>query len=242
MLMRDVEVEQELQSGHPITLRGPLSEQAAKDFRALMGVKLAAKPEILGKLVPDFPPGCRRLTPGPGYLTALTKENVDFITTGISCITEHGVVAQDGTTRPVDAIICATGFDTTWTGRFPIIGRGNRLLVEKWADYPKSYLGIATDEFPNMFMSLGPSSAVGAGSLSIVLERIGDYVCSAIQKMQREAIKTIEVKPKAVEIFYEYSQAYFPKTVFSLECSSWYKGGTKDGKVSALWPGKIVTL
>lgn len=207
-----------------------------------MAAKLAAKPEILNKLVPDFPPCCRRLTPGPGYLTALTKDNVSFIKTPISRIDEHGIVAEDGTSRTVDAIICATGFNTTWTRRFPIYGRTNRLLSEKWAEYPRSYLGIATDEFPNMFMSLGPSSAFGAGSLTIVLERIGDYVCSAILKMQRETIKTIEVKPRAVEMFYEFTETYFANTVYSMECSSWYKGGTKDGKVSALWPGNVAGI
>ncbi|OQV04653.1 hypothetical protein CLAIMM_09506 [Cladophialophora immunda] len=230
-------IEQELQSFHGITFRGALSQDASASFKKSMAAKLAAKPEILDKLVPDFPPACRRLTPGPGYLTALTKSNVDFITTEIAHVTEEGVVTKDGTTRAVDALICATGFDTTWTGRFPIIGRQGRLLAEKWAEYPKTYIGVTTDEFPNMFMSLGPSTALGTGSLSIVLERIGDYVCAAIQKMQREAIRSIEAKSRAVETFYQYSLDYFADTVFTLPCRSWYKGGTVDGKVSALWPG-----
>jgi cation diffusion facilitator CzcD-associated flavoprotein CzcO len=233
------EIEHELQSFHGITFRGQMSKDATATFTQSMASKLAPKPEILDKLIPDFPPACRRLTPGPGYLTALTKDNVDFITTEIANVTEEGVVTKDGITRAVDALVCATGFDTTWTGRFPIIGRKGRLLAEKWAEYPKTYIGVATDEFPNMFMSLGPSSAVGTGSLSIILERTGDYVCAAIQKMQQQAIRSIEVRPKAVDTFYEYSKAYFANTVFTLNCRSWYKGGTADGQVSALWPGEM---
>ncbi|KAK9450521.1 uncharacterized protein V1518DRAFT_414073 [Limtongia smithiae] len=230
-------IEQELQSVHHITFRGQSSQEAADAFKAGMRAKLATKPEIFEKLLPSFPPGCRRLTPGPGYLSSLTKDNVSFISDEIDCIVPTGIVTKDGTLREVDAIICATGFDTTYTGRFPVIGRNGTNLTDKWAKYPETYLSMTTDGFPNMFMSLGPNSAIGSGSLSIMLEYIGDYVSYAIRKMQRENLKSMEIKKRCVKNFVNFCTDYFKDTVFSLPCRSWYKGGTSNGRISALWPG-----
>ncbi|KAF3932520.1 hypothetical protein ABW20_dc0100981 [Dactylellina cionopaga] len=232
------ELEHELNSAHTITMRGSeLQKGATEIFTENMRTKLASKPEVFNSLLPPFPPACRRLTPGPGYLEAIAQENVNFISEEISYITPEGIVTTDGKTRPVDAIVCATGFDTTWTKRFPIIGRDGKFLGEKWKNHPDTYISIATDGFPNYFMNLGPNSGIGSGSLTIVLERSVDYVCKAVQKIQKENIKTIEPKLSSVQSFQRYCDAYFPGTVFSMKCRSWYKGGTYDGKVSALWPG-----
>lgn len=54
-----------------------------------MKTKLASKPEVYAALKPKFVPGCRRLTPGPGYLEALIQDNVDFVTTPIEKVTEN---------------------------------------------------------------------------------------------------------------------------------------------------------
>lgn len=74
-----------------------------------MQKKLAAKPHIAKAFIPNFAVGCRRLTPGPGYLEALVEPNVDFISTGIKRITETGIETVDGQHREYDTIVCATG-------------------------------------------------------------------------------------------------------------------------------------
>ena len=53
------------------------SKNSAKTFTDLMKKRLGEKPELLAQLVPDFPPHCRRLTPGPGYLEALSRCKID---------------------------------------------------------------------------------------------------------------------------------------------------------------------
>lgn len=77
-----------------------------------MKTKLASKPEIYHSLTPKWPPGCRRLTPGPGYLEALVQDNVTFISDSIETVLPNAIKAADGQVYQVDAIICATGFDT----------------------------------------------------------------------------------------------------------------------------------
>jgi cation diffusion facilitator CzcD-associated flavoprotein CzcO len=98
----------------------------------------------MDQLLPSFPPACRRSTPGPGYLEALTTQNVDVIFEPIAKIATDGVITSDGAHRPVDAIACATGFDTTFVGRFPIAGKNNVLLSEKWKVVPATYMSLAT--------------------------------------------------------------------------------------------------
>jgi cation diffusion facilitator CzcD-associated flavoprotein CzcO len=101
-------------------------------------------------LLPDFPPLCKRLTPGPGYLEALTSDTVNVIPTPISHIDEAGITT-DGKHRAVDVIICATGFDVSFQGRFPIYGRNGVNLQERYRIRPETYLSLCVDGFPNFF-------------------------------------------------------------------------------------------
>lgn len=76
-----------------------------ENFQKLMRDRLSLKPELAEYLIPEFSPHCRRLTPGPGYLEAITSENVEFIPIGIKRFTEHGIETVDGKIREVDAVI-----------------------------------------------------------------------------------------------------------------------------------------
>jgi cation diffusion facilitator CzcD-associated flavoprotein CzcO len=231
-------LEEELQSGHELTIRDSAMQNGAREaFTELMKERLADRPDIAKHLLPTFPPLCKRLTPGPGYLESLTKSNVDIIATPISKFTETGIITEDGTSREVDAIICATGFDTTHRNRFPIYGEGGVLLGQKWKDRADSYLSMTTHGFPNLFMSLGPNSGLGSGNLLIMLERIAAYVAQCAEKMQMENIRSMVPSQRAVNLFTDFCDVYFKGTVYSEECSSWYKTGGKNGRVTALWPG-----
>lgn len=135
------------------------SAQIITDFRTLMAKRLEAKPELLEQIVPDFSPHCRRLTPGPGYLEALTKDNVSFVRTPIERITEDGIVTADGVHRPVDAIICSTGANVDFAPPFPIVA-GDVDLSQAWRPeglygFPYTYLGVATPGFSNLLFLHG---------------------------------------------------------------------------------------
>lgn len=207
-------------------------------FTENMKKRLAAKPHLADQLMPSFPPVCRRLTPGPGYLEALTDAKCDIITSPIAHVDKTGIVTEDGQHRPVDAIVCATGFNTTFTPRFPLIGKNGASLAERWADGPDSYISVAVDSFPNYFMALGPNAALGTGNLLFLIECEIDYFTRCVVKMQRENILAMAPRPSAVQGFAQYCSAYFDRTVFTMDCSSWYKGGKSEGRVVALWPGE----
>ncbi|CRL25515.1 Flavin-containing monooxygenase-like [Penicillium camemberti] len=222
-----------------------LQTSSRAQYQADMERRLKDKPELREHLIPDFPPLCKRLTPGPGYLEALTSPKVNVITTGIDSIEETGVVTSCGTHRPVDAIVCATGFETNPGGGFPIIGRHGVNLRDKYKHRPETYLGLSTNGFPNFFQSLGPNSFQGAGSLLITMEQVHTYVAEIISRMAYDNIGLVEPKESQVQNFTRFCDKYFERTVYSAECASWYKssppGSTleerKKGRVTALWPG-----
>ncbi|KAK5627116.1 hypothetical protein RRF57_002831 [Xylaria bambusicola] len=210
-------------------------------FREAMQKRLALKPEIAEFLIPSFGIGCRRATPGPGYLEALSESNVDFITDKIAAITSKGVKLESGREISVDAIVCATGFQTSKGPPFAITGQGGLTLEERFTPFPEAYLSLTVDSFPNYFMMLGPNSAVGSGSLTSIIEAEGDYIVKCIRKLQKEDYATMAVRPERLRDWRDYCHEYFKNTVYTEKCNSWYK--SEDGigdRIIGLWPGSTL--
>ncbi|KAH9841071.1 FAD/NAD-binding domain-containing protein [Rhodofomes roseus] len=215
-------------------------EQRRAEVEAHMRKKLAKKPWIADQVIPDYGVACRRLTPGPGYLEALCADNVDFVSSPIKRVTEDGIETFDGNKQGLDVLICATGYDYAFQLGFPIIGRSGVSIQEKWQPDPTTYMAICVDGFPNWFMTMGPNSCVSSGSQLTVIERQIDYMVEVTRKLQRERLKSIDVKREAVKAFDDYIESYFPKTVFTQGCRSWYKRGKDEGRIVALWPGSTL--
>lgn len=227
---------------HDVSFRGSeMQNGAVEAFRAMMAERLSKKPEILDALVPSFSVGCRRLTPGPGYLEALVEDNVDFVSDKITSITPSSVVLETGREVPLDVLVCATGFNTSSPPPFYVEGKNGLSLQKKFTPWPETYLTMSTDGFPNFFMMLGPNSAIGTGSLTMMIETEGDYIIKCLRKLQREDYVSMAPKRERVADFSEYTQEYFKGTVYMDECNSWYRSeGGKGNRITGLWPGSTL--
>lgn len=73
-------------------------------------------------------------------------------TSALQKITPTGFIDHEGNEVPVDVIITATGFDTSFRPKFPIIGLDDKSIAEKWKNFPMSYASIAVPSVPNYFM------------------------------------------------------------------------------------------
>ncbi|GME49208.1 putative flavin-binding monooxygenase protein [Neofusicoccum parvum] len=232
-------IEEDANSIHAVTIRGTdMNLGAKRAFEDNMRARLASNPDIFAALLPSFSPGCRRLTPGPGFLEALTEPNVAFLPTPITGIEARGVRTADGTLHELDALVCATGFHVSAPPPFPVRGVGGRTLAEHWRRRASSYLSLATDGFPNHFVMLGPNSAIGSGSLTMMIESTGDYVVRCVRKIQKDAIRSMAVRPRRVRDFMQYVDAYFEGTVFMDDCKSWYRN--REDQITGLWPGSTM--
>ncbi|KAF2741842.1 FAD/NAD(P)-binding domain-containing protein [Sporormia fimetaria CBS 119925] len=191
---------------------------------------------LLQGFTPKFAVGCRRITPGDPYMKAIQEPNVDVHFTPVTQITPTGVVGADGTTRDVDTIVCATGFDVSYRPRFPVIGKGGVNLADKWKHAPEAYLGLACPDMPNWVQFIGPTWPVENGSVTGPLLSVSEYTIQLIHKMQREHIKSFVPRQDITDAFNEHAQEWVKHTVWKDDCRSWYKDND-TGRVNAVWPG-----
>lgn len=189
-------------------------------------------------LLPDFPIGCRRQTPGPGFLEAVVQDNVDLRWDDVDSITEKGIKVRSGEVQEYDVIVCATGFDTTFRPAFPLVGRNGVNLAERWStDVPKAYFGMTVPDMPNYFCFVGPNSPISNGSLVLGIQATAIYVYKWLERIQTEGIRTFEVRHDVNEEYNQHLQKYLQRTVWTRGCRSWYKRGTVDGPVVAIYGG-----
>ena len=134
--------------------KGSKAQTAGKKATAdQMREKLGNDEDLANKLTPEYEVGCRRATPGPGFLEAFKRDDVSLVTERIENIEAKGIRTSSGL-HEFDAIVCATGFNVShrWDH---ISGRGGITLAEAWKDEPTSYLSLCATGFPNYFMFSG---------------------------------------------------------------------------------------
>ncbi|KAH0836095.1 putative dimethylaniline monooxygenase [Fonsecaea pedrosoi] len=219
-----------------------LADVLQKNLIAHMTKTLKNDPELIKAIIPTtFPAGCRRLTPGPGYLEALTEDNVRVVTQQIARVLPNGIELQSGEVIELDAIVCATGFDVSFCPRFPIIGRNGLNLQDMWTQsLPGAYMSCAVAEMPNYFVFMGPNAPIGHGSVLTIAEQVSRYVVRMMKKVQIEGIKSVCVRTDAVRDFTQHCRVFLPRTVWAGPCRSWYKNGTAEGPITALHPGSRI--
>lgn len=130
---------------------GPIQAFASAKIREYMTMMLGGDERLCKALIPDFPLGTRRMTPAPGYLEALRRDNVEVVVGDIRRFVADGIEMASGEVLKVDAIICATGFDISFRPRFPLVGREGNLQVIWSEETPKAYMSCAVAGMPNYF-------------------------------------------------------------------------------------------
>lgn len=112
------EIENELNARFRLYLKDSQAQKMGRKMVAqMMTDRVAAKPELAEEVIPDFPVGCRRPTPGSGYLEALCSPKVQIIWDGIETFNESGLKTHSGEQIDADTIICATGYNMGFVPR-----------------------------------------------------------------------------------------------------------------------------
>ncbi len=191
-------------------------------------------PKLAEMLCPtDHAYGTKRPTFGTGYYETFNRANVSLVDlrrTPIEEIYEQGIRTSDGRLE-FDCIVFATGFDAI-TGpllKMGVTGRNGLTLAEKWADGPHTYLGIATNGFPNLFTITGPQSALALYNNPLAIEDHVEFASDMIQHMIDRGYSTMEPTPEAeanwgAQVIDAAERTLFPQT------KSWYMGDNIPGK------------
>jgi cation diffusion facilitator CzcD-associated flavoprotein CzcO len=193
-------------------------------------------PDLRAKLTPHYQIGCKRILISSDFYPAVTRPNVDLVTDEVVEIREHSLVTADGVERPADTIVFATGFDVGANlSRITIVGRGGHRLEDVWqASGRSANLGMTVAGFPNLFLLVGPNTALAHSSMIFMIERQTAYVVDALRAIRRRAATTIEVRPRAQRRFADRVQAKLAGKVWEAGCQSWYLDAT--GRNSTIWP------
>jgi cation diffusion facilitator CzcD-associated flavoprotein CzcO len=192
-------------------------------------------PVLRAKLTPDYPVGCKRILFANTYYPAITRPDVHLVDEGIAAVTPTGVVTSAGTAHDVDVIIYATGFDAQeFLESIDITGVGGQKLATQWRDGARAYLGIHVPGFPNLFLSYGPNTNLGGGSIVYMLEAQARHIRQAVDRMVAGSYRTVQVTRDAEEAYDREVQAKLSHSVWA-HCNSWYRHAS--GRITSNWPG-----
>lgn len=204
--------------------------------------KLADRPDLLAKVVPDIPIFCKRIVMDTGYLDTLKRPNVELETDPIDHVTATSIVTKSGRAYPVDVIALATGFEIAkMLGPLRVIGRDGRDLGAEWGEEePRAYIGCQVPGFPNFFMTGGPNSAPNhAAGQNIVSERQVHYMIECLDHARAQGKKTIEPTQAAFEAFNRQIDERMPQMIWSHPKAKSYYRNSK-GRVYLSWPYRLI--
>jgi cation diffusion facilitator CzcD-associated flavoprotein CzcO len=213
------------------------NREANEDFAEFVRNKIRARvkdPVVAEKLAPkDHPFGSKRIPLETEYYEAYNRDNVvlvDVRETPIERITPTGIKTSNKEYE-FDVIIYATGFDAV-TGaltRIDIRGEGGQTFKDKWADGPRTYLGIQTAGFPNLFIATNTAFC----NYTVCAETIVEWISECIRYMREKNFARIAPTPQAEEAWVEHANELGTHTLLS-DANSWFMGSNIPGKKRAI--------
>ena len=220
----------------------PLFQQKRRKAAAMTKTSLddlkgqVEDPELQRALTPDYPIGGKRILFSDDYYAALTRDNVDLVTSGIARVTSDAVLTDDGQSHPVDALILATGFDSTsFLIPMQIEGLQGRSLRDEWGKEPAAYLGMTVSGFPNFFMMYGPNTNLGHNSIIFMIECQANYIVGMIRKLFDQGIGALDLRQDIMDAYNERIQKELSTSVWATTDRSWYKNDA--GRITNNWSG-----
>ena len=187
----------------------------------------------------SYPIGTKRICIDTGYFETYNRENVKLVDISkkpIQRLVADGIIVDDQL-YAFDSIIFATGFDAMTGSIFnvDIKGRDGLALKEKWNAGPKTYLGLMSASFPNLFMITGPGSPSVKSNMIMSIEQHVDLVIETLLSMRRKGLSVVEPELEAENKWVDHVQEVANKTLFP-QANSWYMGANIPGKPRLFMP------
>jgi len=132
-------------------------------------------------------------------------------------------------------LIYATGFQWMGAGSFNmIVGRDGRTLRGKWSEEGvKTFLGLHSHGFPNLFIMSGPQGGGGQFNFTRTMESQTDYVLWLLKTSRERGNSIIEISKEAEIAYAEHCADADLRTRPFRDCLSYYNG---DGNAA---PGSL---
>ena len=196
-------------------------------------------PKVAEMLSPHSYMGCKRICLDTDYYETYNRPNVtlvDISDAPIEEITRTGL-RTGGKDYELDTIVFAIGFDAM-TGpllSIDIRGRDGRTLRSKWAEGPRTYLGLAIEGFPNLFTVTGPTSPSVLTSMVPTIEQHVEWIADCVAHARTSGRPCIEATREAEDRWMTHHEEVAAETLFP-SCDSWYVGANVPGKPRTVTP------
>ncbi|WP_110943906.1 flavin-containing monooxygenase [Streptomyces niger] len=227
------------------------NEIAAEYVRDRIRAKVE-DPQLAEKLTPrTYPIASKRMCVDTGYFEVYNQPNVSLVDLNeqpIRRITEHGIVtgvtgvmgeageADDEREHACDVIVLATGFDAMTGALTAMDIRGTGpTLREKWAHGPRTYLGLMSAGFPNLFTITGPQSPSVLSNMMTSIEYHVDWITRALEHLRAHGLHRMEAAPEAEDNWVNTTNDLAARTLMP-QAASWYMGANIPGKQRVFMP------
>ncbi|WP_068165997.1 flavin-containing monooxygenase [Rhodococcus phenolicus] len=216
------------------------SNDTAREYVESKIREMVNDPEIADQLIPtDHPIGTKRIVTDSGYFETYNRDNVTLINlrrTPLVEITETGIRTSEEY-QELDVLVYATGFDamTGALSRIDIRGRDGRTLRDEWAAGPRTYLGLSSNGFPNMFFMVGAGSPSVLANMVLMAEQQVDWIAACLDHLDEHNARSIEAGEQAVDEWVAECNEKAAGTLFP-SANSWYMGANIPGKPRVFMP------
>src|SRR5579871_593832 len=216
------------------------ANDTAADFVREKIAEIVKDPETAKRLQPDnHPIGTKRICVDTDYYAAFNRQNVTLVDIREGGIEEirTDAVRAGGQNYEIDALVLATGFDamTGSVAKIDIRGRNGRTLNQKWADGPKTYLGLMSEGFPNLFIITGPGSPSVLSNMIVSIEQHVDWIADCLAFMRGRGLTSMEASRVAEEQWVSHVNEVAHMTLYP-QANSWYMGANIPGKPRIFMP------
>ena len=222
------------------------SNDTIADFVRAKIRAIVRDPQTAATLSPtSYPLGTKRICVDSGYFETFNRANVELVDlkrTPIERITPTGIRTRtldgDGDREvAVDAIVFATGYDalTGALARIDIRGIGGVALRDKWSHGPRTYLGLMSAGFANLFIVTGPGSPSVLVNMIVGIEQHVEWISRCLVDLRERGMTRIDALVDAEDRWVAHVNAAADKTLFPL-ADSWFIGANVPGKPRVFMP------
>jgi cyclohexanone monooxygenase len=216
------------------------ANDTAADFVREKIAEIVSDPETAKLLQPNnHPIGSKRICIDSEYFATFNRSNVTLVDIKSNPIEEilPNAVRAGARDYQVDALVLATGFDamTGSVAKIDIRGRNGQTLNQKWAEGPKTYLGLMSAGFPNLFIITGPGSPSVLSNMMVSIEQHVDWITDCIAYMRGRDLAAMEAHKEAEDQWVAHVNEVAHTTLYP-QANSWYMGANIPGKPQIFMP------
>jgi cyclohexanone monooxygenase len=216
------------------------ANDTAADFVREKIAEIVKDPRTAKLLQPNnHPIGSKRICVDSDYFATFNRANVTLVDIKSDPIEEilPNAVRTGAGDYAIDALVLATGFDamTGSVAKIDISGRNGEMLNQKWAEGPKTYLGLMSAGFPNLFIITGPGSPSVLSNMIVSIEQHVDWITDCIAYMRERDLDTMEASRQAEDDWVAHVNEVALGTLYP-QANSWYMGANIPGKPRIFMP------